>query len=290
MLRYSSPEPFGTGVYLLASIFDHSCCPNCTVVFQGREITVMATEEIPEGDISDVAFISYINTLDDTATRQVQQRAIWYFSCSCSLCANPRIDAEKHSLRCLGCDKGRPVDITNWNLQGSCTYCRYGAREREKAEDRRQLERYRELYRLLTDQVAGEETSQEMAYSELCEWCVGEMEPVFSDRDVLYVQTVHYVHTLAIQAERWQAAATYGETILPAFRLYYGHTTGVVAGLLVRLGQALGELGDSDKSHHYFSQADKIYRLVPGVDHPIYSQVLIIIHNTQYIIHKIHYI
>ena len=55
MLRYSSPEPFGTGVYLLASIFDHSCCPNCTVVFQGREITVMATEEIPEGNISDVA-------------------------------------------------------------------------------------------------------------------------------------------------------------------------------------------------------------------------------------------
>ena len=115
---------------------------------------------------------------------------------------------------------------------------------------------------------------KEMDYSSLCEWCVGEMEPVFSDRDVLYVQTVHYVHTLAVQSDRWQAAATYGETILPAFRLYYGHTTGVVAGLLVRLGQALGELGDSEKSEYYFSQADKIYRVVPGVNHPFYSQVL----------------
>ena len=41
---------------------------------------------------------------------------------------------------------------------------------------------------------------------------------MFSDRDVIYVQTVHYVHTLCIQNKRWSAAAMYGETILPAFR------------------------------------------------------------------------
>ena len=88
--RYSSPEPFGTGVYLLASIFDHSCRPNCTVVFKGRELVVMATEDIPAGDIPSVAFISYLNTMDDTKTRQLQQKAIWYFSCCCSLCQDTR--------------------------------------------------------------------------------------------------------------------------------------------------------------------------------------------------------
>ena len=50
----------------------------------------MATEEIPQGEIPEVAFISYINTIDDTNTRQLQQRAIWYFKCFCSLCANKR--------------------------------------------------------------------------------------------------------------------------------------------------------------------------------------------------------
>ena len=35
---------------------------------------------------------------------------------------------------------------------------------------------------------------------------------------MIYVQTVHYVHTLASQSQRWDAAAMYGETILPAFR------------------------------------------------------------------------
>ena len=127
-------------------MFDHSCTPNCTVVFQGRSIIAMATEEIPEGDIPDVAFISYINTIDDTNTRRLQQRAIWYFQCVCSLCANQRIDQEKHSLRCGGCDKGRPVDILNWNLYGDrCTYCKYGAKQKEKEEDKVKLTRYRTL-------------------------------------------------------------------------------------------------------------------------------------------------
>jgi len=270
--RYSCPEPFGTGVYLLASVFDHSCTPNCTVVFQGRKIIAMATEEIPEGDIPDVAFISYINTIDDTNTRRLQQRAIWYFQCQCSLCANQRIDQEKHSLRCGGCDKGRPVDIMNWNLYGDkCTYCKYGAKEKEKEEDKIKLTRYRELYKILTDGDDGSGHSQ-MPYEELCEWCVGEMEPVFSDRDVIYVQTVHYVHTLCIQNKRWSAAAMYGETILPAFRLYYGHSTGVVAGLLVRLAQAMAETGNMARSEYLFNEAEKIYKVVPGVHHPFYTE------------------
>jgi len=275
--RYSCPEPFGTGVYLLASVFDHSCTPNCTMVFQGRTIIAMATEDIPLGDIPDVAFISYINTIDDTHTRMMQQRAIWYFQCQCSLCANMRIDQEKHSLRCGGCDKGRPVDITNWNLQEtSCTYCKYGAKAKEREADKIKLNRYRELYKILTDPATvdgdADDGLSRMPYDELCEWCVGEMEPVFSDRDVIYVQTVHYVHTLCIQSSRWQAAAMYGETILPAFRLYYGHSTGVVAGLLVRLAQAMAETGNVAKSKHLFNEADKIYKVVPGVNHPFYVE------------------
>ena len=53
-------------------------------------------------------------------------------------------------------------------------------------------------------------------------------------RDILYIQTVHYVHTVCINNKRWSAAAQYGEIALPAFKQYYGPRTGVVAALLVR--------------------------------------------------------
>ena len=103
------------------------------------------------------------------------------------------------------------MDIVNWNLAGPCTYCKYGARDSEVRADKvriinssyntnhtcvcihfsvlcllsayesppqAQLTRYRELYKILTDTVPGADYSQ-MPYDELCEWCVGEMEPVF---------------------------------------------------------------------------------------------------------------
>ena len=42
-------------------------------------------------------------------------------------------------------------------------------------EDRKKLARYKELYMLLT--VKGE-----MEFDQVCEWCVGQMEDVYSNR------------------------------------------------------------------------------------------------------------
>ena len=85
-----TPEHFGTGVYLVASLMNHSCMPNCTVVFKGRTLELIATKEIPFGHIPDVGFITYVNSMDDTATRREQLEATWHFKCDCCLC----LDAE----------------------------------------------------------------------------------------------------------------------------------------------------------------------------------------------------
>ena len=46
-----------------------------------------------------------------------------------------------------------------------------------------------------------------------------------------------------------------------------------MAGLLVRLGQALAETGSEARAQKLFSEADRIYRIVPGVHHPFYTEV-----------------
>ena len=79
-------------MYLVASLLNHSCVPNCTVVFQGRQLAVVATKAIPAGDIPSVAFITYINSLDDTVTRQEQLRSTWHFDCKCTLCLDKKYD------------------------------------------------------------------------------------------------------------------------------------------------------------------------------------------------------
>ena len=85
--RHIASEPFGIGLYLLASKFDHSCAPNCTVVFLGRELRVMAEKVIRQGESPR---ISYVNTMMDTVTRQTQLQQNWFFQCQCSLCSDPR--------------------------------------------------------------------------------------------------------------------------------------------------------------------------------------------------------
>ena len=53
-------------------------------------------------------------------------------------------------------------------------------------------------------------------------------------RDILYIKTVHYVHSLCMKNRLWAAAVVYGQIALPAFRKYYGGSTSQLAALLVR--------------------------------------------------------
>jgi len=85
-----SPEPFGIGIYLLGSVFNHSCIPNCTVGFLGKDLVVTATKDIPDGELAKTAFISYVNIMDNTNTRNDNLKKNWFFSCSCGLCSDLR--------------------------------------------------------------------------------------------------------------------------------------------------------------------------------------------------------
>ena len=100
---------------MLASILDHSCTPTCVAIFNGRQVQVMAMQRILPGLITTTATISYISPMEDTQTREQQQRRIWHFSCSCSLCSTEGnlVDRQKHSLACSseGCEGGRPILI-----------------------------------------------------------------------------------------------------------------------------------------------------------------------------------
>ena len=97
---------------MLASILDHSCTPTCAAIFNGRQVQVVAMQKIPPGSITTTATISYISPMEDRETREKQQRRIWHFSCSCSLCTEGSlVDRQKHSLACSseGCEGGRPI-------------------------------------------------------------------------------------------------------------------------------------------------------------------------------------
>merc|ERR1712106_1116878 len=105
---------------------------------------------------------------------------------------------------------------------------------KENRKDLKTLSRYEELSKILM-----EETKTDMSYEDLVEWTLGEMEDVFHTSDILLAKTAHYAHSFAQAQERWSASVSYGELALQPFREHYGSSTGVVAGLLLNLGEAM---------------------------------------------------
>ena len=136
------------------------------------------------------------------------------------------------------------MDTLQWSLPDPCTACSYTSEK----EDREKLDKYREFFQLLTEMETTE--IDDKVYNYLSAWCAGLMEEVFHDRsdlkitfqtnknpnnrDILYIRTCHYVHTICMEHWLWQAAILYGEIVLPAFTQYYGENSKVVAALLVR--------------------------------------------------------
>ncbi|OQV25386.1 putative Histone-lysine N-methyltransferase ASHR1 [Hypsibius exemplaris] len=99
----------GVGLYLNASVFDHSCRPNACQIFDGARIFIRATEDI--ADFSEVR-ISYIDRFAPLKQRQDHIFEGYFFTCTCSSCSNPSKDAEMFALRCANpkCDHGIPCD------------------------------------------------------------------------------------------------------------------------------------------------------------------------------------
>lgn len=89
-------KSIGYGLYLDATVYNHSCRPTCHTIFNGIELTIRT---ICEQATNDEFTINYIDLLDDYQTRQNFLKENYYFSCRCVRClendVNERIILEK---------------------------------------------------------------------------------------------------------------------------------------------------------------------------------------------------
>lgn len=98
------PVVAGVGYYPLATLFNHSCDPNCHVVFHGMPFSTSATlhirllRPVHEGEMLTVAWHSAVNKTSNHSTRSRIQllRRLYGFTCCCSFCsARPDLPLSK---------------------------------------------------------------------------------------------------------------------------------------------------------------------------------------------------
>uniref|UniRef100_A0A8C5MU57 [histone H3]-lysine(4) N-trimethyltransferase n=1 Tax=Leptobrachium leishanense TaxID=445787 RepID=A0A8C5MU57_9ANUR len=76
-------QDVGVGLYPSMSLLNHSCDPNCVIVFEGKCLHLRTVKEIPKGE---ELTISYIDVMMPTRQRQNQLKRQYCFTCDCHRC------------------------------------------------------------------------------------------------------------------------------------------------------------------------------------------------------------
>uniref|UniRef100_A0A8V0XZB4 [histone H3]-lysine(4) N-trimethyltransferase n=1 Tax=Gallus gallus TaxID=9031 RepID=A0A8V0XZB4_CHICK len=85
-------QDVGVGLYPSMSLLNHSCDPNCVIIFEGYQLLLRSIREI---QIGEELTISYIESLMPTSERQKQLKRQYCFECDCCLCQDQEKDAKK---------------------------------------------------------------------------------------------------------------------------------------------------------------------------------------------------
>ncbi|XP_071997292.1 histone-lysine N-methyltransferase SMYD3 isoform X3 [Engystomops pustulosus] len=84
-------QDVGVGLYPSLSLLNHSCDPNCVIVFEGTRLHLRSAKKIPKGE---ELFISYIDVKMPSHMRQMQCQRQYCFTCDCSRCVSKDKDED----------------------------------------------------------------------------------------------------------------------------------------------------------------------------------------------------
>ncbi|KAJ1558864.1 hypothetical protein HK405_012837 [Cladochytrium tenue] len=116
MAVIDAAEGVDVGVCVLPTfaMMNHSCSPNCAIVFDGTSAILRALVDIEEGEqaramlshsgAASMLTQSYIEIADDVDKRRRELSSRYFFDCDCALCI---AQSERRSMgRCVACNSG----------------------------------------------------------------------------------------------------------------------------------------------------------------------------------------
>ncbi|KAG8187315.1 hypothetical protein JTE90_011685 [Oedothorax gibbosus] len=238
-------QSIGSGLYLGASVFDHSCQPDAEVVFDGINLTVRAIKDIPHRNINKI-YISYIDQMQLTEDRQNALKEQYYVLCQCQRCLSPHLDELMTKLT----DSGRENQVSEFNAQ---------------------LEHIKQMKK---DKVGP---------STIYNACLNQLalhEVALADTHLCKVKTLEIAFDICIESNQWADAITLGKQLLKPYRLYYGQYHPTLGIHLFKLGkiQALQNLPSASTT---LQEAENVLKVTHGETHHLYQELLKFIYESR---------
>ncbi|KAK2142227.1 hypothetical protein LSH36_983g00113 [Paralvinella palmiformis] len=228
-------RPIGVGLYLGASVLDHSCSPNVVVMFTGTRATVRCIKTFSmykEGPIMDQLMLATC--------------------CPNSQCSGAIID-RNGKLSCLMCRKDSSSDI----YRNSRTLC---------------LEKVAETISSIK-QLQNVQDKHPHVILEKCENCLSNYNDVLHKNNMYAIKLKEMAFDSCIDMEEWKKALQYGEDLLNGYRQYYDINHPLLGVHLMKLGKLSAYLDILTDAKDYFLQAHCVLLITHDRDGALYREL-----------------
>ncbi|XP_036143557.1 histone-lysine N-methyltransferase SMYD3 [Monomorium pharaonis] len=246
-------EPIGIGIYLGASILDHSCKPNAVFIFEGTTIIIRTIMDLPSSDLSQIR-IAYIDLLRSNKDRHEKLHNSYYFWCDCERCKKKEPIAEAAACPNSLCDSP----------------CLIEANECEKCSTRISVE-FKKTFQKISDFTANHLKEMNHCDDEnkilLGKICLMKQKGVMHKFNIQHLQTLDLIYAATVKLEWYKDAKLYGNELLPGYLLYYGEVHPTTGALYYVIGMIEMFLGKPKEALQILNKADMVLRITHGDEH-----------------------
>ncbi|XP_059504711.1 histone-lysine N-methyltransferase SMYD3 isoform X4 [Stegostoma tigrinum] len=225
-------QEIGVGLYPSMSLLNHSCDPNCVIVFDGKQLQLHAIRQIQADEevISYGLTISYIDVMATSAERRRQLETQYCFTCDCERCET----ADKDSDMLAG-------------------------EQRAWKEIKESIPKVEEL------QSAG--NWEEVV--DVCQAFIDKNRDVVPDTNLYLLKMLDAATDSCIHLARWEDALCYSVRTLRPYQLYYVGSHPVRGVQLMRVGKLQHHQGKLKQAVNTLKQAFDILTVTHGREHPL---------------------
>lgn len=257
-------QSVGTGIYLAASIVDHSCQPTAVVTFEGTTLIMRALETLTSLNWSKI-FISYIDVMAPKKERQLELEQIYYFSCRCLKCINPEPVIQMMGAACPNSDCDNCIDSVTVQPDDMCSKC-------GSVVTGEFIQTFRDVMEMTCAHL---EAMKETIYLDVCEVCLKKQKGVFYKYNVKHIKTLDLAFDSSIEFGKFDDAVAYGLQLVKSFHEYYG-TYHPLTGLLhLKLAKLLLYQNRSGEAMGYLKRAKDILSVTHGVSSSLFKEHLV---------------
>ncbi|XP_060526173.1 histone-lysine N-methyltransferase SMYD3-like isoform X2 [Cylas formicarius] len=249
-------QSLGTGIYLAASIIDHSCEPNALAVFEGTTLYVRSLEKMSCLDWSKVR-ISYIDVMGSTEDRLRELQKTYYFLCDCVKCIEPECVDDMYGAACPNPKCNSSINMNNNPTQ--CIKCGTVVTQ-DFANNFKDVLEFTEMHLDTMKQTT---------------LCLKRHQQVLFKFHLKHVKVLDLAFESAIDLGLFDEALQYGLELIEAYRKYYPEIHPLRGLLHLKLCKLLLYEGKVTEGINHLKSGTQILKITHGSSSSLYkSEVL----------------